>query len=255
MASDAPKPAAAPAPKPTVAAVVAPKPAEVKPAATAAPKPVIAPKITTPIAPKPTVKIAKEAPATTSKVGAGNDVAAPAGAGSVADPVKKEDSVRQPATTFELPAAVYSPQLVESVIYDIEHYLEWYRQTQIQKRVGAKATEEPTHSAETALVIETWLGGKPATLETLEDLLATLRGLKLAQVHIMLAALPNRSQRELLVNWFRTNVSPHLLLSFVADRNLGGGAVIRTPNRVFDYTWKQQLIAGRSKLAEILKRV
>ena len=38
-------------------------------------------------------------------------------------------------------------------------------------------------------------------------------------------------------------------------RNLGGGVVIRTPNRVFDYTWKQQLVAARGKLAEILKRV
>ena len=71
----------------------------------------------------------------------------------------------------------------------------------------------------------------------------------------MLAALPNRAQRESLVTWFRANVSPHLLLSFVADRNLGGGVVVRTPNRVFDFTWKQQLVAGRSKLAEIIKNV
>jgi hypothetical protein len=239
----------------------------------------VASKVTAPIAPKPTVKAVKVAPVAAAKVGEGETPPTPAGAGSVAAPAKVEESVRQPdggvspkqkletpaqpksqdstkpAADFELPAAVYSPQLLESVIYDIEHYLEWYRQTQVQKRVGAKPSEEPTHSAETVLVIESWLDGKPATLETLEDLIATLRGLKLAQVHIMLAALPNRSQRETLVNWFRTNVSPHLLLSFVADRNLGGGAVIRTPNRVFDYTWKQQLIAGRGKLAEILKRV
>src|SRR4051812_42652550 len=134
---------------------------------------------------------------------------------------------------FQLPAAVYSPQLLESVIYDIEQYLGWYRQTQIQKRVHApKETAEPTHSAETVVVIEGWLGEKPATVESLEALLAHLRGLKLPQVHIMLAALPNRAQRETLVKWFRTNVGPNLLLAFVADRNLGGGVVIRTPNRV-----------------------
>jgi hydroxypyruvate isomerase len=145
--------------------------------------------------------------------------------------------------------------MLESVIYDIELYLDWYRQAQIQKRVHANITEEPTHSAETVLVIEAWLAGKPATIETLEELIAYLRALKLPQVHIMLAALPNRAQREALVSWFRNNVGSDLLLSFVADRNLGGGIVVRTPNRVFDFTWKQQLIAGRSKLAEILKRV
>jgi hypothetical protein len=79
---------------------------------------------------------------------------------------------------------------------DIQVYLDWIRQNQIRKQVGAKAKDEPTHSAETVLVIEAWLAGKPATLESLEALLEHLRGLKLPEVHIMLAALPNRTQRE-----------------------------------------------------------
>jgi hypothetical protein len=156
---------------------------------------------------------------------------------------------------FELPGAVYSPQLLESVTFDIEHYLDWYRQTKIQKKVGAKSSDEPTHSAETALVIEAWLAGKSPTVESLEELIKYLRALKLPEVHVMLAALPNRAQREELVNWFRTNTTPHLLLSFVADRNLGGGVVVRTPNRVFDYTWKQELLGSRDKIAGIVKRV
>jgi hypothetical protein len=228
MASEPIKPVVAPAavpPKPvTPVAAPAVKPvapvaaAAVKPAASSVPKSAGAP------APKPTV-------------------AAPAAAKTPA------------AHTFQLPPAVYSPALVESVMYDIQYYLDWVRQNKIRKTVGAKAKEEPTHSAETAVVINAWLAGKPATIESLEALHDALRDIKLPQVHIMLAALPNRAQREALVNWFRTNVSPSLLLSFVADRNLGGGLVVRTPNRVFDYTWKQQLIAGRSKLAEILHRV
>lgn len=156
---------------------------------------------------------------------------------------------------FELPGAVYSPQLLEAVTFDIEHYLDWYRETKIQKKVGAKATDEPTHSAETVLVIEAWLAGKSPTVESLEALVKYLRELKLPEVHVMLAALPNRAQREVLVDWFRANTTPHLLLSFVADRNLGGGVVVRTPNRVFDFTWKQELVAARDKFAGILKRV
>jgi hypothetical protein len=156
---------------------------------------------------------------------------------------------------FELPGAVYSSQLLESVTFDIERYLDWYRDTKIKKKVGAKSAEEPTHSAETVLVIEAWLAGKAPTVELLEALVKYLRELKLPEVHIMLAALPNRSQREALVDWFRANTTPHLLISFVADRNLGGGVVVRTPNRVFDFTWKQGLIASRDKLAGIVKRV
>jgi len=156
---------------------------------------------------------------------------------------------------FELPPAVYSPQLVESVIYDVQYYLDWVRQNQIRAKVGAKPKAEPNHSDETVLVIEAWLAGKPPTLESIEALLEHLRQLKLPEVHITLAALPNRAQRETLVSWFRNNASPQLLVSFVADRNLGGGIVVRTPNHVYDYTWKQELVAGRDKLAGIIKRV
>jgi hypothetical protein len=160
-----------------------------------------------------------------------------------------------PAPVFELPAAVYSPQLLESVIYDLQFYLDWIRQNQIRKKVGAAAKAQPNHSDETVLVIEAWLAGRPATLDLIEALLTHLKELKLPQVHITLAALPNRSQRETIVKWFRTNTTPQVLVSFVADRNVGGGLVVRTPNHVFDYTWKQELVAGRDKLAGILKRV
>ena len=156
---------------------------------------------------------------------------------------------------FELPAAIYSPALLESVIYDIQTYLDWIRQNEIRKKVGATRKEEPTHSAETVLVIEAWLAGQPPTLEAVTQLLEYLKKLKPKEIHLTLAALPNRTQREALVAWFRNNVAPGLLVSFVADRNLGGGVVVRTPNHVYDLTWKAQLIEGRSKLAEILKRV
>jgi hypothetical protein len=156
---------------------------------------------------------------------------------------------------FDLPEAIYSPALLDSVIYDIQYYLDWHRQNLIRKKVGAKPKEEPTHSAETQIVIEAWLAGKKPTMESLERLLDFLKKLDLPEVHVMLAALPNRAQRAKLAGWFRTNVTPHLLVSFVADRNLGGGVVVRTPNRVFDFSWKQQLLAGHAKLPEILKNV
>jgi hypothetical protein len=202
------------------------------------------------ISPKP---VAKPAPPPAAAVTAKPPVASKPAV--TAKPAITQSPAAAAKVNFKLPAAVYSPQLLESVIYDIQVYLDWIRQNQIRKQVGAKAKDEPNHSDETVLVIEAWLAGRPATLETIEALQTYLRELKLPQIHIMLAALPNRTQRLALVDWFRNNASPELLLSFVADRNLGGGIVVRTPNRVFDFSWKQELVAGRSKLAEILKRV
>ena len=156
---------------------------------------------------------------------------------------------------FELPAAVYSPELVDSVRYEIEHYLAWYRENKIHKTVGAPAVGEPDHSSETAMVIEAWAARQPLTVASLEALLEYLRELKLPIAHVTLAALPNHTQRQQLVDWFRTTVGPNVLISFVGDRNLGGGIVLRTPNRVFDYSWKQRLMEGRAKLAEVVRRV
>ena len=90
-------------------------------------------------------------------------------------PVKAATPVLPTRHAFELPSAIYSPALLESVMYDIQFYLDWTRQNQIREKVGAKAKDEPTHSAETVLVIEAWLGGKPATMASIEDLLSHLR--------------------------------------------------------------------------------
>jgi hypothetical protein len=234
------KPAAASAPTPAPA----PAPAPAAPSAPAAQS-----------APQPTAKPAQPQPA---PVQTATPKAQPPAAPVPPPPAAKPPASPAPSTpaaTFELPAAVYSPQLLESVIFDIQTYLDWYRQNQIRQKVGAKPKGEPNHSDETVVTIEAWLKGKPPTLESLESLLEHLRHLDLPEVHIMLAALPNRTQRQQLVDWFRNNATSKVLLSFVADRNLGGGIVVRTPNRVFDFTWKQELVAGRDKLAGILKRV
>jgi hypothetical protein len=159
------------------------------------------------------------------------------------------------SATFELPASVYSPELLESVRYEIDRYLNWHRQNAIQTKVGASPIPEPDHSAETAQVIEAWLAGKPATISGLEALVKHLETLDLPVVHLTLAALPNRAQRGQLVDWFRGVVGPHVLISFIGDRNLGGGILVRTPNRVFDLSWKQRLVDGRANIAAVVRRV
>lgn len=155
---------------------------------------------------------------------------------------------------FELPGLIYSQELLDSVAYELEQYLEWYRQARTQQKVGVKPIAEPTYSAETSEVIKAWFSDKKPTVEAIEQLLAYLRGLKLPTVHVMLAALPNHAQRLQLVDWFRQTTGKPVLVSFVGDRNLGGGVVIRTPNRIFDYSWRQKLVEGRAKIVEIISR-
>jgi hypothetical protein len=156
---------------------------------------------------------------------------------------------------FNLPNSIYSQELVESVVYELEQYLAWYRDARVQHKVGAKVAPEPTYSAETAAVIKAWFAGQPTTMAALEQLIDHLKNLKVPVVHITLAALPNHGQRLQLVDWFRGLAGRPVLVSFVADRSLGGGVMVRTPNRIFDYSWRQQLIEGRDKIAGIINHV
>lgn len=152
---------------------------------------------------------------------------------------------------FELPEAVYSPQLLEMVIYDIEQFNEWYRSTSVKKLVGVvSATNEPNHSPETLLVIAAWQKAKNSNQASLTELVDVLKKLQLPIVHVTLAALPNHTQRTLLVKWFQALSSPRPLLLFSADRTLGGGVIVRTPNHIFDWSFRQKLEDGKSKLSQ-----
>ena len=152
---------------------------------------------------------------------------------------------------FELPEAVYSPQLLEIVIYDLEQYNEWFRSSGVKKLVGvASEATEPNHSQETLLVIAAWQKEKNSKQASLIELLATLQKLQLPVVHITLAALPNHTQRTLLVRWFQSLSTPRPLILFSADRTLGGGVIVRTPNHIFDWSFRQKLEDGKSNLSK-----
>lgn len=154
---------------------------------------------------------------------------------------------------FELPEAIYSPQLLEMVIFEIEMYNEWYREAKVKSKVGVKSTlSEPNHSQETLIVIKLWQTENGTTELALVELLKTLRELKLPVVHVTLAALPNHTQRTQLVRWFQQLSSPRPLLLFSADRTIGGGVIVRTPNHMYDWSFSQKLESARSNLSVVI---
>lgn len=154
---------------------------------------------------------------------------------------------------LELPEAIYSPQLLEMVIYDLDLYNKWYQQSKVKAKVGVPSDlAEPNHSQETLLVIKAWHEAEPSKNASLEDLLTHLRQLKLPIVHVTLAALPNNTQRLQLVRWFQQLSSPRPLILFSADRTLGGGVIVRTPNHIYDWSFRQKLEAARGNLGKVI---
>lgn len=156
---------------------------------------------------------------------------------------------------FNLPSAVYTPQLLQAVDFEVERLRAWMSDSAIKRKVGATPGPEPSHSTETQLVLDSWLGGKVMNVTQLTELIGQLRALKPVTVYITLAALPGETLRLHLVQWFRANCRDDVLINFSADRTIGGGIIIRTPNRIFDYSFRQRLVDGRLKLPEIIRNV
>lgn len=72
---------------------------------------------------------------------------------------------------------------------------------------------------------------------------------------VIVATEPSASFLQELTKWFRDNLHPQALLNYKVRRSIGGGAIIRTPNRIYDFSLRPKLQAGKSRLTEVLRRV
>lgn len=157
---------------------------------------------------------------------------------------------------FSLPSVIYTPQLLQAVDFEVERLREWTSDSSVKRKVGVEAAAEPSRSPETQLVLDAWFAdGKTATTTQLTELITQLRALKPVTVYITLAALPGERLKLQLVEWFRSSCRPDVLINFSADRTIGGGIIVRTPNRIFDYSFRKRLADGRLKLPEIIRHV
>ncbi|MHB1865406.1 MAG: hypothetical protein ACYCPS_04600 [Candidatus Saccharimonadales bacterium] len=58
-----------------------------------------------------------------------------------------------------------------------------------------------------------------------------------------------------IADWFRQQVHPNCLVVVGLDPNIGLGAVVRTSNKVFDFTLKHQLESTRDVLVDRIKKL
>ncbi len=84
-------------------------------------------------------------------------------------------------------------------------------------------------------------------VEYLETILA-----KPTQLFITLAQTPDEDFEAELVAWARANISDNILLSIDVNPMLTGGMVIRSPQRIYDYSWSNILGGKKDKLIELV---
>lgn len=159
---------------------------------------------------------------------------------------------------LELPPVVCSLQDVKILAREVREYASWYRQNQVKKRFGAKKTDsQPNLSPATREVLGDFSIKNTLSSTSLDELIAALDnfGAGTPEITFTLVAPATTAVKKSLVAWCRKNIEPDILVNFEFNSNLLGGMVLRYKSRVFDWSFRRQILDNRQKFSEVLARV
>ena len=75
---------------------------------------------------------------------------------------------------------------------------------------------------------------------------------KAVQIHVSFAAEPPVDIMKKLIVWFRSEINPKTIINVGLQPSIAAGVVVRTPNKLFDFSLRQHLISNQDKLKAAL---
>lgn len=159
---------------------------------------------------------------------------------------------------IKLPKTVASPQDLSALILEVNEYAKWHAHESIKQRFSRQtSTNQPVLSSGASELIRTWFNNKEPTRIGFDALRKALEQSTKSSslVTITLAAPAPNSLKATLVEWFRDNVSPDIMVSFQINSTILGGMVVRYGSRVFDWSFRRQILDASAKFPEVLKSV
>lgn len=159
---------------------------------------------------------------------------------------------------LELPSSVYSEQDVKALALDVQSYRRWFAHNAIKRQLHVRKTaEQPAISPAAAELIRDWSVKKPLSAQSLDELLAALELFRSSSpsITITLAAPPANNLKKILTSWCRNNLSPNILINFEFNATILGGLVVRCGSRIFDWSFRRQILEARGNFPEVLRHV
>jgi len=144
-----------------------------------------------------------------------------------------------------LPSSVHSLDQLTTIIWEIEEAL-----SQLQKNPQLKP--QFSTSTEKLFALNSVRDFTNSTGLTIKEALEDVRK-NSKQIHISTGAVTSFEWQEQIVKWFRNEVDGSLFCSFSTDTTQGGGIVVRTPKKQYDFTFKQRVLNNSDKLMELMK--
>jgi hypothetical protein len=161
---------------------------------------------------------------------------------------------------IRLPEKIASPQDLNVIISEIKEYSKWYSHEEIKKKLNAKSGSEskaPIISEEARSVIKEWTTTHPISSTSVDSLIDELRKYSehASTISITLAAPATEDIRRKLIGWCRDNIAPDVFVNFSFNSTILGGIVVHYGSRIFDWSFRRQILAERLKFPEVLRRV
>lgn len=151
---------------------------------------------------------------------------------------------------------ISSPIQVAGLINRLEDHLAKLQQLHIKQRLHIKTPA----GVDQELVKDLRKLHLSASLDDarqVEELVKELKAwLEVAPVaHLSFSTSPSRQIQEAIIDWFHKEVASDVLVNFLVDGQLAAGFMLRTKNKIFDFSANHQLWEKRAGIAELVKHV
>lgn len=153
---------------------------------------------------------------------------------------------------LELTDDIFSVSHVSEMIFEIDRLLGRMQDNVVQQQV-AKLNPDAVSASVRLQNLATHNGTDARVSSGLEELLEGLKVLrdKAPQVKLTVAGWPDTVVQARLVEWFRRQISPNVLIKFVVRSDICGGVIVQTENRRLDLSYRELLIGNRNRIAEL----
>ena len=161
---------------------------------------------------------------------------------------------------INLPETISSPQDLRALTLEVHEYARWFAHAAVKQRLAegkVAEAEAPTLSPAAGAIIKDWHAKVEVSVDSLDKLIASLEETaeKAEVINITLAAPPVAGLKKSLTLWCRQNLNPNVLVTFDFNATLLGGMVVRSGSRIFDWSFRRQILDNRSKFPEVLRHV
>ncbi|HEX5456541.1 MAG TPA: F0F1 ATP synthase subunit delta [Candidatus Saccharimonadales bacterium] len=157
---------------------------------------------------------------------------------------------------IKLDGSISSPQNLKTLVLEMRDYAGWFSKNEIKKRVNAKhSTDKPELSPAASMLLHDWGQNGSLDRKSLDELIAALENMEdtAPKATITLAAPPAAGLKKMLVNWLREEIAPDILVTFDFNSTLLGGMVLRCGSRMFDWSFRRQILDSRAQFPEVLR--